>query len=326
MSSINHTKNIPNCDWEFSIEEAYNKQGLLIEPVKSSKEIDTINSPKPVVEPNYDTSTTITRAVKANDPSIIIRESGKSVDELCRLVDESPESCSADKIKIGCPGLSFYGHNCPFSISNGKTRESAKAWLRGNSSNKVESTSNTTEAMGTNQFRVRCINPYDWFTVGKEYLFPYPVDDEGDTRVHIYDWDTWEGIFQKIEDSSTVSTSTNQYNTIKITDLKPGMWVRLKNRRGNLWNAAGYMDKYIGQIVQITNTNKRGFFIYNDENSWYFEFEDIEEILKAHNPITSNNGVVTPVEILLPQPEIKEEFEVTKIQPLTRPKYIGRIN
>ena len=291
----------------------------------TQKEIDSINSPKPVVEPNYDTSTTITRAVKANDPSIIIRESGKSVDELCRLVDESLESCLADKIEIGCAGLSCSGHNCPFSTFMGKTKESAKAWLRGNSSSKVESTSNTT-TMDTNQFRVRCISNWEGFTIGKEYVFPYPIDDEASIRGNIDNWDRWKGIFQKIEGSPTISTYTNQSNNIKITDLKPGMWVRLKNRRGNLWNAAGYMDKYIGQVVQITNTNKRGFFIYNDENSWYFEFEDIEEILKAHNPITSNNGVVTPVETLLPQPEIKEEFEVTKVQPLTRPKYIGRIN
>ena len=81
----------------------------------------------------YDLSTTITRAVKNNDPSIIARETGKSIDELCRLVDESPKSCLADKIKIGCPGLSCYGHNCPFSQENDKTKESAKAWLRSKS-------------------------------------------------------------------------------------------------------------------------------------------------------------------------------------------------
>lgn len=81
----------------------------------------------------YDLSTTITRAVKNNDPSIIARETGKSIDELCNLVDEKTTSCLTEGDNINCSGLKCSTDNCPFSQLSGKTKESAKAWLRSKS-------------------------------------------------------------------------------------------------------------------------------------------------------------------------------------------------
>lgn len=81
----------------------------------------------------YDLSTTITRAVKNNDPSIIARETGKSIDELCDLVDEKTTSCLTEEDNINCSGLKCSTDNCPFSQLSGKTKESAKAWLRSKS-------------------------------------------------------------------------------------------------------------------------------------------------------------------------------------------------
>ena len=79
----------------------------------------------------YDLYATITRAVKNNDPSIIARETGKSIDELCELVDKRNGNCLCPLNK--CEGLLCSTDNCPFSQLSCKTKESAKAWLRSKS-------------------------------------------------------------------------------------------------------------------------------------------------------------------------------------------------
>ena len=35
-------------------------------------------------------------------------------------------------------------------------------------------------------------------------------------------------------------------------ELKPGCLVKLKNERGDCWNVAGRMDRYIGRVVTIS--------------------------------------------------------------------------
>ena len=76
----------------------------------TQEEIDSVTKPKEITESikttseQYDLST-ITRAVKNNDPSIIARESGKSIDELCKLVDECTGTCLGCGNGSGCGGL-----------------------------------------------------------------------------------------------------------------------------------------------------------------------------------------------------------------------------
>ena len=102
----------------------------------TQEEIDSVTKPKEITESikttseQYDLST-ITRAVKNNDPSIIARETGKSIDELCELVDKRNGNCLCPLTK--CEGLSCIKNNCPFIRRKGKTKESSKAWLRGKS-------------------------------------------------------------------------------------------------------------------------------------------------------------------------------------------------
>ena len=82
----------------------------------------------------YDLSTTITRAVKNNDPSIIVRETGKSIDELCKLVDEElEEGCLQVILKdishIDCDGLNCI--ECPLSeITRNLPKSSIIEWLK----------------------------------------------------------------------------------------------------------------------------------------------------------------------------------------------------
>lgn len=78
---------------------------------------------------NYDLSTVITRAVKANDPGIISKETGKTIEELCDRMIGSGDSggCKRGDWDIWlnlCSGLS-----CGECIFN-KGLDKAKAWLR----------------------------------------------------------------------------------------------------------------------------------------------------------------------------------------------------
>lgn len=95
------------------------------------EKIETKEEVKKDQKEEYDLSTTITRAVKNNDPSIIAKEAGKSIDELCGLVDEKTTSCLSCVDTMYCSGLKCAEDKCPFSQFNGETKESAKAWLRG---------------------------------------------------------------------------------------------------------------------------------------------------------------------------------------------------
>lgn len=62
--------------------------------------------------------------------------------------------------------------------------------------------------------------------------------------------------------------------------LKVGDKVKLKNRRGECWNFAGEMDKYIGKTVTISKICYDNNFKIDDNGGWMFDFDDIEYVVK----------------------------------------------
>lgn len=80
---------------------------------------------------------------------------------------------------------------------------------------------------------------------------------------------------------------------------KAGDKVKLKNRRGKLWNPDGEMDKYIGKTVTIISCDD-GTFSINDGSEWLFSFDDIEKLvsrqftksdLKDNHIVVYENGL-----------------------------------
>ena len=75
-------------------------------------------------------------------------------------------------------------------------------------------------------------------------------------------------------------------------ELKPGCLVKLKNERGDYWNWAGKMDRYIGRIVTISkihqNNGNEWFEIVQDlddvRTTWIFGIEDIQEVVSIPLP------------------------------------------
>ena len=75
-------------------------------------------------------------------------------------------------------------------------------------------------------------------------------------------------------------------------ELKPGCLVKLKNERGDCWNVAGRMDRYIGRIVTISkihqNNGNEWFEIVQDiddvRTPWIFGIEDIQEVVSIPLP------------------------------------------
>ena len=85
---------------------------------------------KEEMKEEYDLSTTITRAVKNDDPSIIMKETGKSVEEICSWVDDTNSCMFPCGSKCNCRGISCHNNGCPFNRDYfGK--ESAIQWLKG---------------------------------------------------------------------------------------------------------------------------------------------------------------------------------------------------
>ena len=75
-------------------------------------------------------------------------------------------------------------------------------------------------------------------------------------------------------------------------ELKPGCLVKLKNERGDCWNVAGRMDRYIGRVVTISkihqNNGNEWFEIVQDiddvRTPWIFGIEDIQEVVSIPLP------------------------------------------
>lgn len=88
--------------------------------------------------PKYNLSTTITRAIKENNPNIIARESGKSINDICEvLTDDYCRLSNFRRItKVNCNNS--WCNLCKFHRDN-NTLEQTKDWLKG-----VKSTTNPT--------------------------------------------------------------------------------------------------------------------------------------------------------------------------------------
>ncbi len=67
-------------------------------------------------------------------------------------------------------------------------------------------------------------------------------------------------------------------------NIKPGMKVKIKNRRGEGWNYFGEMDYLMGTIVKVQDIFTNGFYVkrkYGD-NVWFLNYDDIENIVYDH--------------------------------------------
>ena len=97
---------------------------------------EIISLPEPEIETpkvEFDLRTTITRAVNSNNPNIIATETGKSIDELCKLVTNSDtRECLIELIKpnkVYCVNLSC--NDCYLSIAvRGASKGEIISWLR----------------------------------------------------------------------------------------------------------------------------------------------------------------------------------------------------
>lgn len=113
-----------------SIDKEITPKDLGIE-LETSKPLYNINTViQSLSKPDYDLSTTITRAVKANDPSIIYEEFG--VSEVTNLATAGCRLTGSNITKIYtksmCIGLKCDRDNCPFSYL--KSSEYTYNWLR----------------------------------------------------------------------------------------------------------------------------------------------------------------------------------------------------
>jgi hypothetical protein len=84
----------------------------------------------------YDFSTTITRAVENNDPNIIAIETGKSIKELCKLVEAGDNKCLRYKLDnnhlYNCDNLMCF--HCPLSeLTRNLSKSEIISWLKSNS-------------------------------------------------------------------------------------------------------------------------------------------------------------------------------------------------
>jgi hypothetical protein len=86
------------------------------------------NITPPTIKKQYDLSTTITRAVKEDNPNLIFEEA--EVEDI--RFNDTPYSCLFNKTglsnKLKCSGLRCKENNCPF-LGENTTVESATKWL-----------------------------------------------------------------------------------------------------------------------------------------------------------------------------------------------------
>ena len=110
-------------------------------------------------------------------------------------------------------------------------------------------------------------------------------------------------------------------------ELKVGDKVKLKNRRGKVWNSDGMMDKYIGKIVTVSYiTLGNGFTIKEDDGrgftQWFFRPEDIAYIVKQkHFKSLPNNytGTIDVENGFIQKKEILDEAEKRYLKAVIRP-------
>lgn len=129
--------------WFATKSEAEDFAKTLKEPIETKQE--------------YDLSTTITRAVKANDPSIIATEMGLTIEEIIDGYSSDTSECLKTHFtlrdKTMCMGLGCSGDDCKFN-GNKYTKEQCINWLRIGS---TESYPKLIESQSPDEFLVKCI-------------------------------------------------------------------------------------------------------------------------------------------------------------------------
>lgn len=110
--------------------------------------------------------------------------------------------------------------------------------------------------------------------------------------------------------------------------LKVGDKVKLKNRRGKIWNYEGKMDKYIGKIVTISNIMSTifgvRFEIEEDTkfSKWNFDLDDIEYVVKQKHFKSLPNDYTGTIEVengIIKEKEILDEAEKRYLKAVIRP-------
>ncbi len=118
-------------------------------------------------------------------------------------------------------------------------------------------------------------------------------------------------------------------------ELKVGDKVKLKNRRGMCWNSEGMMDKYIGEIVTVSDMyHYRGdyFTIKEDDGrgfpQWVFSPEDIEYVVKQKHFKSLPNDYTGTIEVengFIQEKEILDDTEKRYLKAVIRP-FKNRVN
>ena len=110
--------------------------------------------------------------------------------------------------------------------------------------------------------------------------------------------------------------------------LKVGDKVKLKNRRGKIWNYEGKMDKYIGKIVTISNIMSTifgvRFEIEEDTkfSKWNFDLDDIEYVVKQKHFKSLPSDYTGTIEVengFIQEKEILDETEKRYLKAVIRP-------
>lgn len=110
--------------------------------------------------------------------------------------------------------------------------------------------------------------------------------------------------------------------------FKVGDKVKLKNRRGKIWNYEGKMDKYIGKIVTISNIMSTifgvRFEIEEDTkfSKWNFDLDDIEYVVKQKHFKSLPNDYTGTIEVengIIKEKEILDDEEKRYLKAVIRP-------
>lgn len=207
----------------------------------------------------YDLSTTITRAVENDDPSIIVKETGKSVEDLCELVDRVNGYCLGSEFGVLCSGLSCI-LKCPFS-KNPATKESAKAWLRGSFKKSL-----------SDYDAVRVDTQDKW-----DFVRHYLGRDMLNSPMYWSQLKEKSCIFLKSEEFAYPEYCSNVLSFEQWLELTGNIEVWLSFRSRNRFEE-GQESYLLGRSVRLTNDNSNNF--YNTKKEAIFvslEEDDIVE-------------------------------------------------
>lgn len=203
----------------------------------------------------YDLSTTITRAVKTNNPNILVEESGLSLENICNSLDILDSSyCYLGSIRpyiVGCEGLQC--EKCILYKGDKKT-EQVRDWLMGKP--------NTEE-----EFRVG-----DWIVTFKEGANPKKVTCEVN------------GGYGFVSNKILQIQSINDYSNYKIYFFK--------NHDNGIFN--GNFRKATKEEIEVvtkpknidSEVDRNGYYVVNSQQ----EYKDLLRWLKNKGEKTDGSG------------------------------------